>query len=118
MRGLLGIVLAGGLAAAALFATGCTSTGKAATAGETHAYADGMMCPKCETVWMADVTRQGTKVKQLRHSREMTCPDCDAMAQSQLLEDGKVQLHACPTCKVTPKPITAVERRTLQHHPR
>lgn len=115
MRWLSAIVFGGGLVGTMLFLAGCASTGSAATAADGHAYAEGMMCPKCETVWVAEVTRQGTKVEHLRHRREMVCPDCDAMAQSQLLEDGKVMLHDCPSCKVTPVPLTAVERRTYRH---
>lgn len=110
MKGLLSIVLVGGLVTGALFLTGCASSGKATADTDTHAYMDGMMCPKCETVWVTERKSHGPRnVTRLSHSREMTCPDCDAMARSQLMEDGKVQLHDCPTCKVTPKPVKPAE---------
>lgn len=110
MKRLLGIVVVGGLAMGALFLSGCASSSKAATDADTHAYMDGMMCPKCETVWVAERKTTGPRqINRLSHSREMTCPDCDAMARSQLQDDGKVQLHECPTCKVTPKPIKPTE---------
>ena len=68
------------------------------------------MCPKCETVWVRERNRYGPRnVIRLGYSRETTCPDCDAMARSRLLEDGKVMLHECPTCKITPKPILSNE---------
>ena len=86
----------------ALVAAGCAS-GKD---GTTPVAAGGMMCPKCETVWVTKRVGTGTKVDRLVSERKMTCPDCDAMAQSQLTEDGKVMLHECPTCKVTPKAIS------------
>lgn len=110
MRRLLGIVLACGLVAGGLLLAGCASTGQAAADADTHAYMDGMMCPKCETVWVTErKTRGPRQINRLSYSRGMTCPECDAMARSQLLEDGKVQLHECPTCKVTPKPIKPAE---------
>ncbi len=88
----------------ALVAAGCAS-GKGA--GSSGAVASGgMMCPKCETVWVSTVVDQGTKIQRLAYDRKMTCPDCDAMATSQLMGDGKVMLHECPTCKVTPKQLT------------
>jgi len=105
MKPFLGIVLTGGLLAGLLVAAGCASTEPTADK-QTHAYTEGMMCPNCETVWVTNRRSLGARdVTRLSYSRQMTCPDCDAMAQSQLLADGKVQLHDCPTCKVTPKPI-------------
>lgn len=92
-------------------AAGCASGGKSAS-GEVAS--GGMMCPKCETVWVSKVVGQGTKVQRLAHDRKMTCPDCDAMAQSQLTGDGKVMLHDCPTCKVTPRPVSP-DPRPLTH---
>jgi len=106
MKGLLSIVVVGGLVTGALFLAGCASPSKAGADTDTHAYVDGMMCPTCETVWVTERKSHGPRnITRLSHSRAMTCPDCDAMAKSQLLEDGKVQLHDCPTCKVTPKPV-------------
>ncbi len=96
---------------AVVFVPGCASIGRVVTADEqTHVYMEGMMCPKCETVWVAECKRHGPrKVTRLSYSREMTCPDCDVMANSQLLKDGKVILHECPACKVTPKPIQPLD---------
>ncbi|GAB4109045.1 MAG: hypothetical protein Kow00105_17350 [Phycisphaeraceae bacterium] len=71
---------------------------------------NGMMCPKCESVWVAQKKGSYTKVTRLSYNKEMTCPDCDTMAESVLLEDGKTQLHNCPTCQTTPQPIQPVER--------
>jgi hypothetical protein len=83
-------------------AAGCAS----ANAGRSAPVSAGMMCPKCETVWVSQVVGQGTKVQRMVSEREMTCPECDAMAVSQLTGDGKVILHDCPTCKVTPLLVT------------
>ena len=93
-------------------AIGCASSYDGAPA--SAAASDGMMCPKCETVWVARVVGQGTKVQRLVSERNMTCPDCDQMAKSQLTGDGKVMLHECPTCKVTPQRV----RRTTISHPK
>lgn len=97
--------------AVTVFVTGCDSSRRIATADEqTHAYTEGMMCPKCETVWVRERKRSGPrKVIRFSHSREMSCPDCDVMAQSQLREGGKVMLHECPTCKVTLFPVKSKE---------
>jgi len=107
MKRLLGIILVGGLGAGILFATGCASDGQTTKADvQTHAYSDGMMCPACETVWVTERTKHGPRnVNRLTTSREMTCPTCETTAQRVLLEDGTVQLHECPECKVTPMKI-------------
>ena len=42
---------------------------------------------------------------------EMTCPTCDKMA-SGYFDEGKLVLHNCPQCKVTPQ----VLRRVLQQY--
>jgi hypothetical protein len=65
-----------------------------------------MMCPKCETVWVGDMTGQGTKVQRYTWSKAMICPDCDTMASSQITGDGNGTLHDCPTCKVVPQRLT------------
>jgi hypothetical protein len=95
------------LAVVLVFVTGCASTGRVASADEqTHAYTQGMVCPKCETVWVTQRKGHGPRsVTRLSHARATACPECDAMAQSRLLEDGSTLLHRCPTCKVTPQPI-------------
>ena len=64
------------------------------------------MCPKCETVWVGETTDQGTKVQRYTWGKAMTCPDCDAMAASQITGDAKTPLHNCPTCQTVPQPLT------------
>ncbi len=92
---------------AAVFLSGCASDKRSEGADKPMpVYAGGMMCPRCETVWVRKRNRYGpSNAIRLSYSRGMTCPDCDAMARSQLLEDGQVMLHGCPTCKITPKPM-------------
>jgi hypothetical protein len=95
------------LAALAALAGGCT-TNKDNTGQARHADVPGMMCPKCETVWVGPHVRgQGGKVQAYHWGREMVCPDCEAMAQSYF-ENGEQVLHECPSCKVTPKPVTPI----------
>lgn len=89
---------------------GCQASGKSAATTD-HA----VMCPTCETVWVPEVTGQGTKVMTLQSRAKMVCPTCDAMAKSHLTSDGKVVLHACPDCKVTPQRVSSVDRPT---HPK
>ena len=74
-----------------------------------HAHMAGMMCPKCETVWVAPEGAAGgsPKVQAMTWGRQMTCPDCDAMAKAYF-KDGETVLHNCPTCNVTPRPTTPV----------
>ena len=104
------LMVIGGFAVV-IFIFGCAPTGRvAATDEQTHAYTEGMVCPKCETVWVTDRNRRGPrKITRLSYSREMTCPDCEKMARSQLLGDGEVILHECPTCKIAPWPIKTRE---------
>ena len=92
------------LAAASLGLGGC-ATGNAGH--ERHSDVSGMMCPKCETVWVGPHTTGagGSKVQALHWGREMVCPDCDAMAAAYFKDGAKV-LHDCPTCNVTPQPAT------------
>jgi len=86
----------------ALFGAGCaTNKGPAPATHADH----GMLCPTCETVWVTDTVGQGTKVQRLATEKRMTCPDCDRMATAYMQGDKKV-LHDCPTCKVTPRPVT------------
>lgn len=114
MKKLLGLVLVGGLGAGTLLAAGCASDGQTAKANtETHAYASGMMCPSCETVWVSERQSHGPRhINRLHSKREMTCPTCDETARRVLLEDGQVQLHECPECKVTPTVIKQDDRPT------
>jgi Zn-finger nucleic acid-binding protein len=110
MKPLKSVIVIGGLLLTLLvFLPGCSSSQKSGTA-EADTGMNGMMCPKCETVWVAEKKGSYSKVSRLAYRREMVCPDCNAMAESVLLEDGKVQLHDCPDCKVTPKPIKPIER--------
>jgi len=101
-----------GLVGTALVLSGCTSTNKE-TSGSAET-SSGMMCPKCETVWITRVTDQGTKMQRLSSERSMTCPDCDAMAKAYL-EEGKMVLHECPMCKVTPMKMAPAPQPT---HPK
>jgi hypothetical protein len=90
-------------AAAVLWLGGCAATNDAGDG--RHSDVSGMMCPKCETVWVAPrTTGSGSpKVQAMHWGREMVCPDCDAMAASYF-KDGQKVLHDCPTCNVTPRP--------------
>ena len=102
-------------AALGLFAAACASHEKGGNVGpESH----GVMCPKCETVWMSNVEGQGTKMQRFSSAKGMTCPDCDAMAKSYM-DGGKMVLHDCPTCKVTPIEVTNPAAATHPHgtHP-
>ena len=110
MKKLLGILLTGGLLAGLSVTAGCASSRTDVAAEQSHAYTSGMMCPKCETVWVVQKKGQYAKASRLSHTQTMSCPDCDAMAESRLMDDGKTQLHDCPTCQVTPKPISTVEK--------
>src|SRR5688572_16635365 len=77
-----------------------TSQRPAAAATATGA----MNCPTCETVWVREVTGQGTKVQRFASKKQMVCPSCDASAVAYLEGEQKV-LHNCPQCKVTPTPL-------------
>ena len=96
-----------GRRADALPGTGCASKGERPVTTPL-AVTGGMYCPKCEMVWVTRPVGQGTKVARMQSERKMKCPTCDATAASYLTTDGKVMLHECPECKVTPvvvKPI-------------
>ena len=89
------------VAAAGLLA-GCASNG--GNGGGRHEHLSGMACPTCETVWVQESGTAGSpKVTAMRWGRQMTCPDCDAMAKAYF-QDGEKVLHDCPTCKVAPRP--------------
>ena len=96
------------LTLATILASGCHSNGGNSSATATADSGTGMYCPKCETVWIRTPSRTG-RVNLWRSDKKMTCPDCDAMAKSRLMEDGKVMLHECPTCKVTPQAISPAD---------
>ena len=103
------------LTALALFAAGCASHGNDGNVGPAS---HGVMCPKCETVWMSNVEGQGTKMQRFSSVKGMTCPDCDAMAKAYT-DGDKTVLHDCPTCKVTPIEVTSAAPRTHERgtHP-
>ena len=90
----------------ALVTAGCASGRGGGDDGSGAVASGGVMCPKCETVWVSEMVDQGTKIQRLAYDRKMICPECDAMATSQLTGDGKAMLHECPTCKVTPKRLS------------
>lgn len=91
------------LATLGVFAVGCASHGNDERIGpESH----GVMCPKCETVWMSKVEGQGTKMQRFSTVKGMACPACDAMAKAYM-DGDKTVLHDCPTCKVEPVEVTA-----------
>jgi hypothetical protein len=93
-------------------ASACASKGNEQE-GASASEAGAMMCAKCETVWVREPKMIGPKNVTVYSSKaSMSCPDCDAMAKSQLMEDGKVVLHACPMCKVTP---VRVDRAPASH---
>ena len=101
MRLLFVTVLAAGLGFGTLLLAGCNATGGSGSAGGTHNVISGMMCPGCETVWVRD-SKVPSKYNRMTSSKKMTCETCDTTAQAVLAKDGKVQLHNCPSCKVTP----------------
>ncbi len=117
MKHLLGIMLVGGLGVGALLLAGCSTTSQNQRAdADAHAFHGGMMCPGCETVWVTEKKTHGPRqINRLHSTREMTCETCDTTAQSVLLSDGKVQLHNCPDCKVTPVKIEPSEKPTHFH---
>ena len=90
-------------AAALVWLAGCAATDHGGHG--RHSDVSGMVCPKCETVWVAPrSTGSGSpKVQAMHWGREMVCPDCDATA-SAYFKDGEKVLHDCPTCKVKPQP--------------
>lgn len=96
-------------AAAALLLVGCATADMADTFDEDS---EVVACPKCETVWVRH-SHLHPKRGFVYHTRaEMVCPDCDKMAKAYL-EDGKLVLHNCPTCKVTPK--VAKPKKPMSH---
>jgi hypothetical protein len=76
-----------------------------------------MSCPTCETVWVRELTGQGTKVQRFSSNKQMVCPECDATAAAFLDGDQKV-LHNCPQCRVTPTPLMPVSAPQQPSHPK
>lgn len=105
------------VAAAATTLLGGCAAGNGHDGHGRHSDVSGMMCPKCETVWLAPKTSPGgsPKVQAMQWGRQMVCPDCDAMAKAYF-KDGQKVLHDCPTCKVTPRPASPV--RPTPAHPK
>ena len=95
------------ITAALVSAAGCASEQN----GSGPSASRGMMCPKCETVWIKDVEGQGTKAQRFSSTKGMSCPDCDATAKAYL-QGGDLILHDCPSCKVKPIAVTAGPPRT------
>ena len=97
------MLLTGLVASAVTALAGCAS-GKGG-GHEGHADSQGMMCPTCETVWVAPKGAVGgsSKIQAMTWGRGMVCPDGDAMANAYF-KDGQTVLHDCPSCKVTPRP--------------
>ena len=81
--------------------SGCASGGRP-EGRASHA----LMCPTCQTVWMTELKDQGMKTQRMVAKPGMICPDCDAMATAYL-QDGKLVLHNCDRCKVTPSVLTS-----------
>ncbi len=97
-------------AAAFVVLPGCSSTNDSGSMAETevmvpdHAF----VCPTCETVWTTTPGRKGPRqLSRMNTFKKMTCPTCEEMASEQLLSDGDVQMHNCPSCKVTPMVMQA-----------
>lgn len=105
-------VLASVLLGGALAGAGCASGEKGGANASTDA-SGAMMCPKCETIWVANISHQGTKIQRLTSEKKMICEDCDEMATAYLKGDKKI-LHNCPTCKVTPQAVAP----TVPSHPK
>jgi hypothetical protein len=96
------------LASSSLFLSslvvGCALGAGASARPADEVMVAGMTCPKCETVWVTQVTDQGLKTQRLASERKMTCPDCDTSATAAL-QEGKSTPHNCPTCQVTLTPV-------------
>ena len=86
-RSILGWVLVAGSAATA-WAGDATN----APSGEANA---GLLCPKCEAVWVGAPHQTG-RVTVYRPHKAMRCPDCDS-ALANLVKTGKFA-HTCKLC--------------------
>ncbi|HMP89695.1 MAG TPA: hypothetical protein PJ991_05815 [Kiritimatiellia bacterium] len=69
-----------------------------------------IMCPKCETVWVKTVSRQGRKAETYVSTKKMKCEDCKNAVES-FIATGEFK-HTCKTCgdmvmcKVHPEPTS------------
>ena len=106
---------------AAAFVTlpGCSSTNDSGSMAETEVMVPdhAVVCPTCETVWTTQPGRKGPRqLSRMNTSKKMTCPTCEEMAAGQLLSDGDVQMHDCPSCKVTPM-VMELDPSPVRIHP-
>ena len=60
--------------------------------------ASGLMCNKCETVWVPSKDRGGKPgtYHVYRSTRKMVCPQCESMAET-FFRTGQLS-HSCPGC--------------------
>ena len=74
--------------------SGCTSMQHQAGTSE----AVGLMCDKCQSIWVPSVDRGGKPgtYHVYRASRKMICPQCESMAQTYF-RTGQIT-HSCPGC--------------------
>ena len=102
-------ILVTGLLASAVAAVGGCASNNNGGGHAGHSADSGMMCPTCETVWVAPKGSGSAnpRVQAMTWGRGMVCPDCDAMAKAYF-QDGQKVLHDCPSCKVTPRPTTPI----------
>ena len=107
----------GGAAFAVLPGCGSTQTGDASAPTVAMDPDHAVVCPTCETIWITQPGPRGPRqLSRMNTSAKMTCPTCEEMASSKLLSDGDVQMHDCPTCKVTPMVMEA-DPRPVRIHP-
>jgi hypothetical protein len=100
---------------------GCASNRapEASKPSTTAAASAAMECPKCETVWVAEQTAQGTKIQRFASKQQMTCPTCDADAVAYLTDGGQQKvLHNCPQCAVAPTPLAPASAPQQPSHPK
>lgn len=74
--------------------SGCTSMQPQAGAAQ----ADGLMCNKCQSIWVPSKERGGKPgtYHVYRASRKMICPKCESMAAT-FFRTGQFS-HSCPGC--------------------
>ena len=108
------VSLALGFTALSGCASSATSTPRPADVSKASIATTAMSCPKCETVWVREMTTQGTKIQRFSSDKKMLCPDCDTTAAAYLDGDQKV-LHNCAQCRVTPTPLAPVAAPQPSH---
>jgi len=91
--------VAGLFVAMGVVATGCESH-KQETAATTQSSLvstpDGVMCTKCQAVWVQVPRTEKGRVVEYTSRNEMVCPDCKDAA-ANFFATGKLQ-HTCKTC--------------------